>query len=197
MEATAVQHSVDRDNELTDGDAPDVVTRELQRRGNVEKCPVCGSRVDAEAFHCPTCHNYFCFHCRARLLPPDTQLQCANQDCRYYDKMIFGVCEESHEKEEPPVVFAEPEDGYWPAWLAVVLVCGVLIWSFASFWATGGIALAAFAGGGYLLHRAGLNIFGRERQVEQRRKSSYHTCINCEKPVRELGRAPRTGKSHS
>ena len=41
------------------------------RRGDIHKCPVCGSGIDAEAYFCAKCKNYFCFHCRARLLPAD------------------------------------------------------------------------------------------------------------------------------
>ena len=91
--------------------------QELKRRGDVEKCPVCGSHVDAEAYHCPSCRNYFCFHCRSRLVPPDTQLQCVNQQCDYYGKLVCDVCDISHQRDEAPTVYAEPEDGYWPGWL--------------------------------------------------------------------------------
>ena len=83
-------------------------TSELQRRGDVQKCPVCGSHIDPAAYHCPTCRSYFCFHCRARLLEPDTQLQCVNQDCDYYSKLICSVCDPCKETEEPPTVYAEP-----------------------------------------------------------------------------------------
>ena len=97
---------------------------ELKRRGNVAKCPICGSQVDPEAYHCPACHNYYCYHCRARLLASDTQLQCANQSCDYYGKLVCSVCDPQGEKEEPPAVYEEPEDGYWPLWLIVSLIIG-------------------------------------------------------------------------
>ena len=161
----------------------------LQRRGDVEKCPVCGSRVDAEAFHCPTCHSHFCFHCRARLLPPDTQLQCINQQCDYYGKLVCGVCDKLAEKDEPPAVYAEPEDGYWPGWLLAVLVVSAFVWYFTSLLIAIGIAIAAFAGGGYWLQRRGVNIFGREITVEHQRKSAYYTCMRCEQAVKELPKA--------
>ena len=41
----------------------------------------------------PGLPQYFCFHCRARLLPPDTQLQCVNQQCDYYGKLVCDVCD--------------------------------------------------------------------------------------------------------
>ena len=46
-----------------DDQSSDESNKKLERRGDVEKCPVCGSRVDRDAYHCPTCRNYFCFHC--------------------------------------------------------------------------------------------------------------------------------------
>ena len=90
----------------------------LARRGDVAKCPVCGTGVDPESYHGSQCRNYFCFHCRARLLDAGAQLQCLNQSCDYYAKLICGVCDPAKEKEEPPSIYAEPEDGYWPLWLA-------------------------------------------------------------------------------
>ena len=159
---------------------------ELHRRGDVQKCPVCGSHIDPAAYHCPTCRSYFCFHCRARLLEPDTQLQCVNQDCDYYSKLICGVCDPCKETEEPPTVYAEPQDGYWPAWLVLTFMAGAVTWYFTSFLVAAGIAIAIYAAGGFSLHRAGINIFGRERKVEYQRRSSYHTCINCKQRVKEV-----------
>lgn len=170
----------------TSEEAAAVATRALKRRGDVEKCPVCGSHVDAEAYHCPRCHSYFCFHCRARLMPPDTQLQCVNQQCDYYGKLVCGVCDTANEKEEPPAVYAEPEDGYWPAWLLLVLVASGIIGYFTSLLVAVGTAIGLFVIGGILLQRSGLNIFGRERIVEHPRTSAYHSCINCEQPVKEI-----------
>jgi hypothetical protein len=161
-------------------------TSELQRRGDVNKCPVCGSQIDPSAYHCPTCHCYFCYHCRARLLGPDTQLQCIHQDCDYYSKLICSVCDPSQETEEPPSVYAEPQDGYWPAWLVLSVVAGAVTLYFTSFLVAAGTAIAIYAAGGYFLHRAGINIFGRERKVEYQRRSSYHTCIRCQQRVKEV-----------
>ncbi len=169
------------------GDASsDVSTQELRRRGELEKCPVCGSHVDAEAYHCPKCRNYFCFHCRARLLSRDTQLQCTNGQCNYYGKLVCEICDVVGEKEESPAVYVEPEDGYWPVWLLLVLIVAAVTWYYTSLLVAAGTAIAAYVGGGFLLHRVGMNVFGRERTVEHPRKSSFHTCISCQLPVKEL-----------
>ncbi len=56
----------DRDeNEASDGataSQPEEVASEAQaeslhRRGDVNKCPICGSGVDSEAYHCPASRN--------------------------------------------------------------------------------------------------------------------------------------------
>ena len=102
-----------------------------ERIGAVEKCPVCGSRVDLEAYHCPTCRNTFCFHCRARILPSDIQFQCVSQQCEYYGKLLCDVCEEMVEEDSPPAVYLEPQEGYWPLLLIAVLVTAWFIWSWS------------------------------------------------------------------
>jgi hypothetical protein len=120
------------------------------------------------------------------LLGVDAQMQCTNQGCNYYGKLICAVCDPAVEHEEPPSVYAEPEDGYWPAWLLLVLTVSAVIWWFTSFLAAAAIAVAAYAGGGYVLHRAGVNLFGRQRKVEYKRKSTFHTCIKCQRQVKAL-----------
>lgn len=158
----------------------------VKRLGDVTKCPACGSEVAAGAYCCPRCRNYFCFRCRARVLGGDTQLQCVNQECDYYGKLVCGACASGHEKEEAPSVYEEPEDGYWPAWLLVVVVAFAILWYYLTFGWAAGIAIATFVLAGYVLQRAGLNLFGRKRVVAQPRKSSFHTCLNCQQRMKEL-----------
>lgn len=163
--------------------------QQLRRRGDVEKCPVCGSHVDAEAYYCPSCRNYFCFHCRSRLVPPDRQLQCVNQQCDYYGKLVCDVCDPAHQRDEAPSVYAEPEDGYWPGWLIVTLLVFGCVWYFSFLQAAAWTAAGVFVLGGGLLQLLGVNIFGRNRIVEQQRKSTYHSCISCGEVVRQIARA--------
>jgi hypothetical protein len=162
----------------------------LQRRGDVSKCPICGSAVDAEAFHCAQCHNYFCFHCRARLLKSDTQLSCGNQKCDYYAKLVCSACDPPNLKEEPPSVFVEPLDGYWPVWLIVSLIAFGVTWYNTSFYPAAAVAIALFLIGGYLVHRAGINIFGGERRVTHDVTSTHYQCICCQQSAREVPGVP-------
>lgn len=156
------------------------------RRGDVAKCPVCGSAMDSEAFHCPTCHSFFCYQCRARLLPSDKQLECINQSCDYYGKLTCSICNAPVERSEPPAVYLEPEGGYWPALLLLTLLFLVIVWAWTSFAWGLLFAILLYCVGGYLLHSLGVNIFGRERRVEHQRKSRVYLCLCCQEPVKEL-----------
>jgi hypothetical protein len=158
----------------------------LRRQGDLQKCPVCGSQVDSDAYFCPKCRNYFCFHCRARLLVADRQYQCSNKICDYYGKLICEVCDHEQSKDEPPAVYLEPEDGYWPLLLIGSLLLTALTWIASSFLLGFVVGLAAFAGGAYALERTGVNVFGREFEVSQPRSTACNTCICCEQPVREI-----------
>jgi hypothetical protein len=143
--------------------------------------------VDPAAFHCAQCHNYYCYHCRARLQKSDTQLACCDQKCDYYGKLVCSVCDPPIVKDEPPSVFVEPLDGYWPLWLILSLIVGGVTWYYsASFLSALATAIALFAIGGFLIHRAGVNIFGGERRVTHELTSTHYTCVRCQQPVREV-----------
>ena len=166
----------------------------IARRGDVGKCPICGSCVDPDAYHCATCRNYYCFHCRARLLPSDAQLECVNQDCGYYGKLVCGICDGVHDKKESPLVYAEPVDGYWPLWLGIALVVGLIGWYFTIAWFEFFkamlfgffLAISVFVAGGRWLQKQGFNIFGTEAMVTHERSSSYRTCIRCQQTTKEI-----------
>ena len=158
----------------------------IARRGDVGKCPICGSSVDPDAYHCAACRNYFCFHCRARLLPPDAQVECVNQDCGYYGKLVCGLCDGAQDKKEAPLVYAEPVDGYWPLWLAIALIVGLVAWSMTVWWFGFFTTILVFAAGGFWLQKKGYNIFGTESMVTHERSSSYRTCICCQQPTKEI-----------
>ncbi len=161
-------------------------TKTLTRRGDVDKCPACGAGIHPDAYHCSVCQNDFCYHCRARLLPSDIQLQCINQHCDYYGKLVCSVCDVLTEKQENPSVYQEPEDGYWPGLLAVSFVLFCALWYFYSFLSGLIWAVLFFAGLGWWLHTVGINIFGRQREVEQTRRTSKYDCICCGEPVKKL-----------
>lgn len=160
------------------------------RREPVTKCPVCGSAVDAEAYHCPHCGSDYCYHCRAQVHPGDPRLECVNQDCSYYGKLVCALCDRDHEKEEDPAIYSEPEDGYWPGWLIVSLVLFGYLWYRLGFGWAAVIAVVVYWLGGRLLHRLGVNIFGRTREVRFRRRSTYHTCLCCGETARRVAEKP-------
>jgi hypothetical protein len=190
--STTEQSSVTEQHALAPAAKPETPVEPVEkpvptRRGDINKCPVCGSSSDPEVFYCAKCRNYFCFHCRARSLASDSQLQCVNQGCDYYGKLVCGICDPGNEKDETPSVYMEPEDGYWPAWLAIVLVLAAFVWYFSSwFLAAFATFLVVYAAGGYFIQRAGWNLFGSVRRVEHQNKSSFHTCIRCQQPVKEV-----------
>ena len=156
-----------------------------KRLGTIDKCPICGSGVDAEAYHCPTCHNSYCFHCRARVLPSDTQYQCTNQACSYYGKLLCKVCEELVEQDEPPAVYMEPEEGYWPILLVAMMLAAGLVWHWTSFSWAALFVLVGFPVTSWVLNGLGLSIFRRERRVEHHRKSRFYLCLCCRQAVKE------------
>ena len=178
---------VKEDNESGENATHEHPRHLIARRGDVGKCPVCGSSVDPDAYHCATCRNYYCFHCRARLLPSDAQLECVNQDCGYYGKLVCGICDGAHDKKEAPLVYAEPVDGYWPLWLGIALVVALMIdWYFRVLFYGFFIAIALFVAGGFWLQKKGFNIFGTEAMVTHERSSYYRTCIRCQQTTKEI-----------
>ena len=84
------------------------------------------------------------------------------------------------------MVYSEPEDGYWPGLLAGVLLLMLFAWYFSSFVIALLLAIVTYVGGGFWLHRIGVNIFGKQREVEQRRRKSSYQCICCGHPVKKL-----------
>jgi hypothetical protein len=161
---------------------PDTTTRS----GNVEKCPCCGSAVDAEAYFCTACRNYFCYHCRARVLPGEETFQCLNQVCSYHGKMVCGRCDPKQQVDEPPVIYAEPEDGFWPLLIPLSLIGAAVAWWKwpINFWGALATAAVAFALLSGLVIKFGGSIFGRTRQLEQKRTRVFHTCLHCHQETR-------------
>ena len=119
-------------------------------------------------------------------MPQDIQLQCVNQQCDYYGKLVCDVCDVAHEREETPTVYAEPEDGYWPGLLLLAILCFGPLWYFYSLLTATITTVAGFVVAGLLLQWTGINIFGSNHIVEHRRKSSYHNCISCGEAVKQI-----------
>lgn len=152
---------------------------ELNRLGNTSQCPICGSEVHSEAYHCTKCRSFFCYHCRARLGFNEAVLQCGNRDCGYYGKLLCSSCDTPTTKQEAPLEYIEPIDGYWPGLVCVSILVSLLIaWKFT--WSAALIAfLTLFAGVGTILQSMQFNIFGKQRHVSMPRTSNHHSCICC------------------
>jgi hypothetical protein len=160
---------------------------DIQRLGDVQKCPACGSQVDPGAYHCPKCRRDFCFHCRVGLVDEDDQFHCINQACNYHGKVLCGTCDPEAKRDEAPSVYSEYDSGWWPFLLVAGLLVGVVSYFFVwDFWLAAGIGLITAAVAAFLLHRAGVNVMGKENRIVQPRVTIYHTCISCKQPVKEL-----------
>jgi hypothetical protein len=106
--------------------------------------------------------------------------------------MVCSQCDLSQTTEEKPFLYKEPTDGYWPAWLLVcVLLSSYITWR-TTFLAGGLAFLALYPGIGYLLHAAGLNIFGKERSVELPRSSTAYSCVRCAQPAKLITLSKKT-----
>jgi hypothetical protein len=111
-------------------------------------------------------------------------VQCKNRDCEYYGKLVCCDCDPAHDQQEPPSLYMEPIDGYWPLWLVVTLVASVALGNYTTIIAGVLTFLGLYFGLGYILQLVGYNIFGKERQVELRRISKVHTCLQCNQPAK-------------
>lgn len=167
----------------------DIITSNspVKRLGNVQKCPACGSAVDSEACLCPKCKTDFCFHCRARMGKDDEQYQCLNLACSYHGKLVCGQCDPQKTLDEPPAVYIEQQDGWWPLLVPVLLVSWLVVWLL--YLPLGLAFLYCLAGTlalGLLLRLSGINIFGRKHTVMQPRQSVHHTCLQCQQVVKRI-----------
>lgn len=167
--------------------------RKLERLGNAGLCPICGSDVHEDAYHCTKCRSFFCYHCRAHLSGDEPILQCSNRSCGYYGKWVCGVCDPLTKKQQVPLEYIEPVDGYWPAWLVASLLMSLLSgWYFG--WKSALIVLIGlYAGVGYILQSMEINIFGKHRRVTMDRSTDVHACICCQSPTKKTGLRQRVG----
>ena len=154
--------------------AESVKFHDVKRLGEIEKCPVCGSKADAGAYHCSQCRNNFCYRCRARVLPAEPQFQCINQKCDYYGKLVCGICDPAISQPEPPTIYLERIGGWWPPLLAGSVVIFLLGLFWLSFWYAFLLGVIAFAGMGYGLDRLGLKVLGQTKTITETRESVHH-----------------------
>ena len=159
---------------------------ELKRRGDTEKCPACGWRLDDGAYRCPKCRIYFCFKCRARVAERETQYQCANQACACYGKLLCSAC---------VVPLAEPdstvrvsnENGTTGTLIAggVAAVGAIVIG--APLILAGAVGLGGIFAASKIAKKMGFNAWGSSLShpvsVQGQR---YLGCIQCKQPVKHL-----------
>lgn len=79
----------------------EIESQQTNRRGDLSKCPACGSRVDADAYRCPNCLIYYCFRCRRRIQEGELQYACASRSCGAYGKLLCAACTTTITEERP------------------------------------------------------------------------------------------------
>ena len=162
----------------------------LERPKNRSLCPVCGARVHSEAYCCSKCRNYFCYLCRVRLAPQETVLQCSHRPCELFGKFVCCECSETHEEADPPTVYWEPVDGYWPLWLLLSVIAGAVVWYNTTAIAALLTTIGLYAGAGYLMQSAGINIFGKSKRVELQQSRKVYSCNRCNQRSKQIELPP-------
>lgn len=167
--------------------------KELNRIGSQEKCPACGSRLDADAYRCPKCMIYFCFKCRRRVAARDPQYQCLNQQCKYYGKLLCEVCTtavpeyKTHTVEIPDDHHTKVKDVVIMLILGCAIALGIVCWIFVAF--SLGVACAIIAAWSGLA--IAVQIFDGDLKTyttksEQYQSGIHRECIACNQPVEIL-----------
>ena len=168
----------------TSPEAIPVTMNDVHRLGDTKKCPACGSEVDPGAYHCPRCRNYFCYQCRARVLPTDPQFQCVNQECDYHGKLVCETCDKESTKEEEPTIYFDRVGGWWPTLATCAVFLFIVALFYTHFWVALMLAIGAFMGVGLMLHRAGVAVLDTTKKIVESRHSIQHSCVRCSKPVK-------------
>jgi hypothetical protein len=166
------------------------VTDPTERPENRSNCPVCGARVHSEAYCCSKCRNYFCYLCRIRLAPPETVLQCSHRPCKLFGKFVCSACSDSHEEADPPMIYLEPVDGFWPLWLLLSVIASAVVWYNTTAIAAIITAIGLYAGAGYLMQAAGINIFGKSKRVELLQRKKVYSCRQCSQRSKQVELPP-------
>lgn len=179
---------------------------EMQRRGDVEKCPACGWRLDPGAYRCPKCRIYFCYKCRARVGEREEQFQCADQSCHCYGKLLCTAC-----VVPIPKSWTEPRDVEEPDASLAATFCGAVAGGVAfyvalfvapnggdhdvnkafnrAFFVALGIGVGAAVAARFGLRALGFNVWGStdKKHTETISHSTTHTCcVQCKHPVKRL-----------
>ena len=154
---------------------------EMRRRGDVEKCPACGWRLDPGAYRCPKCRIYFCYKCRARVGKIEAQYQCSDQSCECYGKLLCAACVVPvDDKQQVP-----NDDATVAALIGGAVIGGASLF-FAPLVVVGVLGVGAVAAGSYGLRKLGCNVFGSSDLKHEAVVARPVCCIQCRNPVKHL-----------
>lgn len=157
---------------------------EIRRRGDMEKCPACGWRLDSGAYRCPKCRIYFCYKCRARVGEREQQYQCADQSCDCYGKLLCTACvvpiNQNHVDQHSNA----------DATIAALIgggVVGAASLAVAPFIVAAGLGAGAIVAGSFGLRAMGFNVWGSEDLKHDVPYATQHLCcVQCRHPVKQL-----------
>lgn len=161
---------------------------EMRRRGEVEKCPACGWRLDPGAYRCPKCRIYFCYKCRARVTERESQFQCADQSCDCYGKLLCSACVVSIPETHTTQRAVVEEDATVAALIGGAVVGGAALFA-APFVAAAGIGIGAVVASTFGLRALGFNVWGSSDQKHTEtdtHNTSPICCVQCRHPVKHL-----------
>lgn len=172
------------------------------KQGSDSKCPACASPIDAEAYHCASCHANFCWRCRKRVPKEEKHTQCANPECKCHGKLLCRACtvltpifenvrepfREIVKKAEPTIsgVFfkcllaAVPLFVFFYTWLQ-------LHWVLNYSAAVGGTVLLvlAFLGWHTVKFHKG-PIYKQVDRFTRKQTGQRRCCVSCQQPTEEL-----------
>lgn len=169
-----------------------------RRIGDTTECPACGWAISPNAYHCPKCRVYYCFKCRARVGPHESQFQCADQTCPQYGKLLCSACTVMVPVFQDVTRVVTPESKEYPGcpWgcLAMCLPPPVGIWLWVQHWIEIGAAgvVGTFVLVAVILHQTGATWFTKEQTIPAVTATTnecvaeHRCCIQCRHPVKVL-----------
>ena len=154
---------------------------EIKRRGETEKCPACGTRLDDDAYRCPKCRIYFCYKCRARVAEREPQYECANQACSCYGKLLCAACVTPVEEKG----LVPDDDGTVGTLIAGGAAAAAGLFFGAPLLLAGAVGVGGIIVASKVAKKLGYNSWLSNRQHEAVIQSPL-CCIQCKQPAKHL-----------